>query len=211
MQTMKRWLLALFLLGMLETPARSESLTAEIALFYMNDGGTRSLTDNNDEPYTLKTKTNYTFTALGFCYRLNWFCIGLKYLQGSVETRSSNSNSNTSITTTESYSGPGVTLGASVNEWVAHATFLIGGQKRITDKVDNGFSSASTGVRYPAQSATLLDLGYGFKIGSVRVGPLLSILHMDYKKRIYNGNTESLPSKESDDFIMPHFALWVDF
>ncbi|WP_141733078.1 hypothetical protein [Oligoflexus tunisiensis] len=208
---MKRWLLALLFLGMMEPLAQAESLTAEIALFYMNDSGVRSLTDNNDEPYTLKTKTNYTFTALGFCYRMDWFCIGLKYLQGGVETRASNSTSSTSVTSTETFSGPGVTLGASVNEWVAHATFLIGGQKRVNDKVDNGFSSSTTGVKYPASSATLLDLGYGFQVGSVRVGPLLSVLHMDYKKRIYNGTTESLPSKESDDFIMPHFALWVDF
>ncbi len=208
---MRRWLVALMLIGMIEAQAWAQGMTGEIALFYMNDSGSRSFTDNNDQPYTLKTKTNYTFTALGFCYRMDWFCIGLKYLQGSMEEKTSDSSSSGSLTTTETYSGPGITLGASVNEWVAHATYLIGAQKRITDKVSNGFSSASTGTRYPAQSATLLDLGYGFKVGSVRVGPLLSVLHMDYKKRILNGATETLPSKESDDFIMPHFAIWMDF
>lgn len=208
---MRHWLFACLLFWGLVPFAHAQGLTGEIALFYMNDGGVRSLTDNNDQPYTLKTKTNYTFTALGFCYRMDWFCIGLKYLQGSIEERTSDSSSSASLTTTETYSGPGITLGASVNEWVAHATFLIGAQKRITDKISNGFSSSSTGLRYPAQSATLLDLGYGFKVGSVRVGPLLSVLHMDYKKRINNGATETLPSKESDDFIMPHFALWMDF
>jgi hypothetical protein len=207
---MNRWLLAMFCL-LTGSAAQADGLTGELALFYMNDSGVRSLTDSNDEPYTLKTKTNYTFTALGFCYRMDWFCIGLKYVQGSIEERSSNSNSNSSLTSTETYSGPGISLGASVDEWVAHATFLIGGQKKITDKISNQFSSSSTGTRYPAQTATLLDLGYGFKIGSVRVGPLLSVLHMDYKKRIYNGATETLPSKESDDFIMPHFAVWMDF
>jgi hypothetical protein len=208
---MSRWLGALLLFGFWDVKAHAQGMTGEIALFYMNDSGVRSLTDNNDEPYTLKSKTNYTFTALGFCYRMDWFCIGLKYLQSSIEEKNSDSRSNASLTTTESYTGPGITLGASVNEWVAHATFMIGAQKRITEKVSTSFSSSSTGVRYPAQSATLLDLGYGFKVGSLRVGPLLSVLHMDYKKRIYNGVTETLPSKESDDFIMPHFALWMDF
>lgn len=208
---MKRWLLALLLFGTMEPLVQAQGLTGDLALFYMNDSGERSLTDNNDQPYTLKTKTNYTFTAFGFCYRMDWFCIGLKYLQGSIEERTSDSSSSASLTTTETFSGPGIKLGASVNEWVVHATYLIGAKKRITDKLSNGFSSSSTGVTYPAQSATLIDLGYGFKVGSVRVGPLLSVLHMDYKKRTYNGATETLPSKESDDFIMPHFAIWMDF
>lgn len=188
-------------------------MTGELALFYMNDNSVRSLTDSNDQPYTLKTKTNYTFSALGFCYRIDWFCLGAKYLQGSVETRTSTSNNNSSLTSTETFSGPGLTLGASVNEWVAHATFLISAQKRINDKTSNGFSSSTTGMRYPARdgNAVVYDLGYGFRVGGVRIGPLLSFLKMDYKRRIYNGQTETLPSKEADEFIMPHFAIWADF
>lgn len=207
---MRRCLLTLILI-LASGPAWADGLTGELALFYMNDNGARSLIDNDDEPYTVKTKTNYTFSALGFCYRLDWFCIGLKYLQGSVEQRVSNSSNSSSTTSTETFSGPGLTLGASVNEWVAHASFLVGAQKKITDKVSAFGSSASSGTRYPAKTGTILDLGYGFKVGSVRVGPLLSLLHMDYKKRILDGQTETLPSKESDDFIMPHFALWMDF
>jgi hypothetical protein len=207
---MSRWIPALFCL-LLGPVARADGFTGELALFYMNDSSVRSLTDNNDQPYTLKSKTNYTFTALGFCYRMDWFCIGLKYLQGGIEERTSDSSSSNSLTSTETYSGPGISLGASVNEWVAHATFLIGAEKKITDKLSNGLSGASTAVKYPAQAASLIDLGYGFKVGNMRVGPLLSVLHMDYKKRISDGSSETLPAKESDDFIMPHFALWMDF
>lgn len=208
---MRRSLLAWAFVLLLEPVALAEVLTGELGLFYMNDNTVRSLTDTNGDPYTLKTKTTYTFTALGFCYRIDWICVGLKYLQGTIEERSSDSSSSVSWTTTETFTGPGLTLGASVDEWVIHGTYLISAQKKIGDKVSNGSSSTSTGVRYPAKSATVIDLGYGFKVGSVRIGPLLSILHMDYKKRIYNGVTETLPAKESDDFIMPHFALWMDF
>ncbi len=190
----------------------ADGLTGELGLFYMTDSGVRSLTDNSDQAYTVKTKTNYTFLSLGLCYRLEWFCIGLKYLDGTVEQKTSNSSSGSSGTNTETFSGPGLTLGYSSGEWVAHASMLFGAQKKINDETADRFGgSSSTGTRYPAKSATILDLGYGFKVGNLRLGPLLSILHMEYNQRYSGGQKETLPSKESDDFIMPHFALWMDF
>ena len=207
------WLVISMATSLAASPALAAGvLTGELGLFYMNDSSVRSFADVNDQPYTQKTKTNYTFSSLGICYRLDWFCVGLKYLQGSIEENSSDSRTGASAVATETFSGPGLTLGYSNMEWVVHGTYLIGAQKKLSNKLSNSSgASTSSGERYPAKVATIIDVGYGFKVGSLRIGPLLSVLHMDYKERYVNGSKESLSSKESDDFIMPHFALWMDF
>lgn len=195
-----------------QTLRAASAMTADFAAFYMNDQSSRSLVDSQERSYSLTTKTSYTFTALGLCYRYEVFCFGIKYLDGSVELESSNSSDGSTSVNIENFHGPGLTLGYSGAELIVHLTWLISAEKKLTDRTSSrAGSSLETSQRFPAKAPRVIDLGYGFKLGSVRVGPLLSILHMEYTNKIADGQTQALAQKESDDFIMPHFALWLDF
>lgn len=179
--------------------AMAQVLTPSLSLFYFQDGSKRDYTATAAENDSIKTKDTYTFINLGVCYNISGLCLGLKYLQGEIETKVSSPAEHGSSTAV--FHGPGLTLGYSGPEGiVAHVSALLGAKKDIE-------SSSTT---YFCKSAYIYELGYGFKVSSVRVGPLLGIYQFSYNKREVNGVSASLKPNEGDNFVMPQVGLWVD-
>jgi hypothetical protein len=179
--------------------ASAQILTPSLSLIYFEEGSRRAVETTPDPNDSVKAKNVYTFVNLGVCYNLNGLCLGLKYLQGEIESKLTAPGS--SGTQKTIYTAPGLTLGYSGPEGVvAHATWLLGAKKTI--------EGAST--TYFAKSAWIAELGYGFKVSSVRIGPLLGIYNFKFDKRDVAGQRSHLRPSEQDDFILPQVALWVD-
>lgn len=179
--------------------AVAQVLTPSLSLFHFSDGSKREYPASADEHDSIKYKKTYTFINLGVCYNINGFCLGLKYLQGEIESKISAPNANGKSTSV--FHGPGLTLGYSGPEGiVAHVSALLGAKKDIEDE----------STTYFCKSAYILELGYGFKVSSVRIGPLLGLYQFEYNKREINGVKSSMKPNEGDTFIMPQLALWVD-
>jgi len=179
--------------------ATAQVLTPSLSLFYFQNQSKRDYPDTTNTSDSLKTKETYTFLNLGVCYNISGFCAGLKYLQGELETKVS-SPGNPSPSTAV-FHGPGLTLGYSGAEGiVAHGSVLLGAKKSIEQ-------SSTT---YTCKSAYIIELGYGFKVSSVRIGPLLGVYQFTYNKKEVKCASTSLKPNEGDTFIMPQLAMWVD-
>ncbi|MBC7531015.1 MAG: hypothetical protein H7318_05505 [Oligoflexus sp.] len=187
------------LLWMGTETATAQVFTPSLSLFYFQDATKREDTNTASEKDSIKVKETYNFINLGVCYNLGGFCLGLKYLQGELETKTASTFVNTHSTAV--FHGPGVTLGYSGPEGiVAHLSLLLGGKKDIE----------ATNTTYTCKQCYIAELGYGFKVSSVRIGPLLGIYDFTYNKRELNGVTSRLHPDEGDKFIMPQVAVWVD-
>ena len=179
--------------------AAAQVLTPSLSLFYFSNGSKTDYAATANTNDSTKRKDTYTFINLGVCYNLNGLCLGLKYLQGELETKTSSPAGNGISTAV--FHGPGLTLGYSGAEGlVAHGSVLLGTKKDIE----------SVSTTYYCKSAYVIELGYGFKVSSVRVGPLLGIYQFTYNKREVDGVSASLKPNESDAFVMPQVGLWVD-
>lgn len=179
--------------------ASAQTLTPSVSLIYFKEGSRRAVENTANPNDSTKSQNVYTFVNLGVCYNLNGICLGLKYLQGEIESKSTVPG--WSETTKAVYTAPGLTLGYSGPEGiVAHATWLLNAKKTIEDR----------STVYYAKSAWIAELGYGFQISSVRIGPLLGLYNFKFNKRDVAGVKSDLQPSEQDDFILPQVALWVD-
>ncbi len=179
--------------------ASAQILTPSLSLFYFQNATKRDYPSTADTTDRITQKETYTFINLGVCYNLRGLCLGLKYLQGELATKVS-SPGNPSASTAV-FHGPGISLGYSGAEGiVAHASVLLAAKKSIE----------TLSTTFFCKSAYIIELGYGFKVSSVRVGPLLGIYQFEYNKKEVNGVSTSLKPKESDKFVMPQLALWID-
>lgn len=179
--------------------AKAQVLTPSFSLGYFKEGGRRVVDSTPNPGDSTKSSTVYTFANLGVCYNLSGLCLGLKYFQGEIETKVSSPGF--SGTQKAVLTAPGLTVGYSGQEGiVAHATWLLAAKKTVEDE----------STVYLAKSAWIAELGYGFKLSSVRVGPLLGIYKFRWKERDIAGSKSDLKPSEEDDFIMPQVALWVD-
>ena len=184
------------------------NLTASLSLFYFTESSTRN-SSNAGAPYAVKVKDSYLWSAIGACYQLSPVCLGLKYLQADIETKSSANRCAGRVLTR--FSGPGISLGYASTTVVAQVNWLVNASKSVDNEdLSRVGSSGSAAVRYPAKQAYMLDLGYGFPVGSVRMGPLLSVLNFSYEKLVFSGQTVSLAAAERDEFLVPQVALWMD-
>ncbi|MFW7380795.1 MAG: hypothetical protein ACOH5I_18415 [Oligoflexus sp.] len=200
-----------FLLAFLASPGLAQNkMMFELSAMHFNLSESRAATAGDGSTYTRKTKTAHTYYGLGFCYVTSIWCFGAKYLAAERKSDYSASNTQTKLRGTLEMSGYGLTIGYQGGAALAHFTYLIEAEKRLgdTDALDFG---GSTSTKYPAKLAYSLDLGYGFDFRGLRIGPLLRITHFEYDKIIVGSQTYSLERTEADDFIIPHFALWVDF
>lgn len=210
-----RWLGFLRLFGVLILCYQTSPLlaqakyTVDISAFYLNLGESRTLQAGDGSTYTRTTTTTHQFYGLGFCYVSGIWCFGAKYMAGEREAEISDSNSNSTGVSTIELSGYGVTVGYQGQQAMAHATYLFSAEKRLGD-TDAAALGGDTRVEYPASMAYILDLGYAIPLQGVRIGPLLRITHFEYKERTVSGQSYSLDRTEKDDFIVPHFALWLD-
>jgi hypothetical protein len=186
-----------------------DKLIGGISLFYFDEDATRNALINGTNR-SVKTTTNYTFFGLGLCYAMDAFCLGLKYIQDDITTKVRSSVAESEELTR--LKGLGLSLGYSGENLIAQAVYIIDGTKTLSEQDLQPFGGSGTGsVVYPAKSAYVIDIGYGFKLASMRIGPLLSISKFAYSKVKAAGTTTDLPTQEKDDFIVPHLALWVDF
>jgi len=151
-----------------------------------------------------KVENKWQFLTLGGCFDFNdGFCGGLKLTDGTLVNKTNSGKTETK------WSGLGVSLGyIDDGGFSGIFTYFFDGKKEL--KSDN-FK-----ISYTESQAYQLDLGYGFKVQSVKVGPMLSIIHFDFAKVKSSGfgagNIDStIKPKEKDDFIIPSFAVWADF
>ena len=192
-------LLGLALCFSFARPASAQFLTPSLSLLYFKEGSRRAVETTPDPGDSSKEQNVYTFINLGMCYNLSGLCLGLKYLQGEIETKATAPG--WSSVSKAVYTAPGVTIGYSGAEGiVAHATWLLAAKKTISDE----------NTVYFAKSASIVELGYGFTISSVRIGPLLGLYNFTWKQRDVAGTKTDLSPDEQDDFILPQVALWVD-
>ncbi|MBC7659416.1 MAG: hypothetical protein H7249_06880 [Chitinophagaceae bacterium] len=179
--------------------AEAQIMTPSLSLFYMQTSSKTQIPETADVHDSTRSTTIYNFVNLGVCYNIGGFCLGLKYLQGQVTSNVSAPGQKTSSTVL--FHGPGITAGYSGSEGVvAHATLLLAAKKDIP----------SESKTYSARTAYMLELGYGFKVGTARIGPLLSLYQFNYDKRDINGKSSSLSPQEEDHFILPQLGFWLD-
>lgn len=191
--------LALAPLLLLASQASAQVLTPSLSLGYFKEGSRRAIETTPDPGDSTKHQNVYTFVNLGVCYNLNGLCLGLKYMQGELESKTTIPG--TSGTGKTVFTAPGLTLGYSGPEGiVAHASLLLNAKKTLEDH----------STVYYAKSAWVAELGYGFQVSSVRVGPLLGIYNFRWKERDVAGVKTKLRPSEEDNFILPQLALWVD-
>lgn len=188
-----------------------EKMTFEVAAMHFSLAESRAITNNDGTTYSRKTKTNHTFYGLGFCYVTGIWCFGGKYMAAERKAEVKNSNSQNVARGSLEFSGYGLTLGYQGTRAIAHFTYLLSAEKRLGDTDALDFGTTSTHVRYPAKLAYTLDLGYGFDFQGLRIGPLLRIARFEYDHVVVGSQKISLRRTEADDFIIPHFALWIDF
>lgn len=185
-------------------------LVTHLSLFYFTDHRERSV-EAGDNDYLVKQKDHYTFMSLGLCYQVNPLCLGVKYTQYDKESslnRTGNRGSSKNLTRMK---GPGLSIGYADDSIFAQGVYYLGATKEINDSDMTVYGGTGSGdLVYPVAKAYSLELGYGFKAGSVRVGPLLSITSFTYEKVSFAGSSIKLPADEKDEFIVPQVAIWVD-
>ncbi len=188
----------------------ASQLVSHLSLFYFSENQERSVQAGPSD-FLLKTKEVNTFMSLGLCYNLDPVCIGLKYTQNDRENTRGGTSGNVTVKTLTRYKGPGLTLGYASDSIFAQGVYYFGASKEIDSFDVTVYGGAgSTAVSYPVKSGYSLELGYGFKVGSVRIGPLLSLTAFTFSKISFDGQTVNLPADEKDEFILPQLALWFD-
>ncbi len=180
--------------------AQNGGVVLDISAFYFQTNDERASADGSS---TTKYEQSYLFWGLGICYQFAPFCIGGKYFTGEIGTLNSNGIIDGSI----EYEGFGVSAGYVNNGWSLQLAYLLDAEKRIGDA---GFGG-DTAIEYPAKQAYLVDIGYGFNMGSFLAGPMLRVSEFSYKKRVINGQSQALPATEKDGYQMPMLAIWAFF
>src|SRR5690606_11405846 len=108
------------------------------------------------------------------------------------------------------WEGFGASVGYS-EDLVVMATYLFNAEKSVSTTTTAFGNTVSSGEAFPAKSAYLLELGYGFTVKNVRVGPMLSQFTYRYDKRVAAGVTSDLDGTYTDSYLLPQVALWMDF
>ncbi|SMF76188.1 hypothetical protein [Pseudobacteriovorax antillogorgiicola] len=177
-----------------------EGFMLDFNAFYFQKKEERSNTAGTE---TIDYETEYLFLGLGICYRTGPWCFGGKYLRGEI----GNINNNGILDGNIELEGFGASLGYVADGFVGQATYLFEAEKRFGDSGIGG----NTNTEYPAKEALMVDLGYGFNIGSTFFGPNLKWFQFKYDKRTVNGQSESLARTEKDEYLLPMFSIWTFF
>jgi len=156
----------------------------------------------------LEEKNAFTFFSLGGCYYVvDQVCVGAKTMQGTRLRRTSqrNADGSTSQGKTESeWSATGLSVGYKYDAWRAMLTYYLNAQRLDKD------GAGATRMSYSGGTAYQIDIGYGFAIGNIHFGPMLSLMDFSYDK-FKAGSTERDLSGYSDSLIVPYFSLWFGF
>ena len=178
----------------------ADNLSLQFGLFYLSHTEKQSLF-NTSQSVTQKIQQTHTFTHLGFCYKIGGFCLGLRYQDNELDTSTTLGNGE-ALTKTR-WVGPALSLGYNQDSLVALLHIMFGAKKTIDYE-------GSALVTYQCDQATIVELGYGFRLANVRVGPLVSLYEFSYNIRQQSGVSETLNPKAGDRSLIPQMALWID-
>ena len=171
---------------------------------------TQSTEGENSNDVEVKTETDYQFVHLGFCYVTNQICLGLRYLDATIVEKDTYSDANyewANGTSSIKYSGFGVKIGFSGDiGLILHYSLML----TPTMVVEDARTWSESTVTYNVKNASIIDVGYGFEVNNLRVGPLFSII--DFAADTYDDDDEQdVESPRTDSFLAPHIAFWIDF
>ena len=157
-----------------------------------------------------KIESDHLYVDIGFCYTMGSICLGFKYLDATETTTTTTTwdfSSSPSETVSETkFGGFGAKVGLSGEGFVGHYSYMLQPQM----STGGTESSSSTSRRYKVSSASVIDIGYGFKVKKLQVGPMLSMI--DYKVSGYTDESGVETSVDySYSYTVPYFSLWVDF
>ena len=206
---MRRYFFIICLLSLDDSARAKDGVTLDLSVVFLSTGSKVNTTNSE----FFEQKEQFTFYSLKSCYVYKTFCLGLKYLSGDRDGESQYSESEQKIQTKRSYSGFALTAGYSGDHLIAHYNHYLNMNRDVRTQTafqgqNSGFSDV---ISYPATSAYSLDLGYGFKVKQMRIGPQFSISHFTYSKRVSSSGETELEVQESEDFVLPFIALWLDF
>lgn len=185
-----------------------DKITFSVAAFKFIEG-VEVPDDNNSSLDSVETTQDYQFIDVGVCYNMSFFCLGLKYIDSTIthETTYHWSNGATSqITTDREFGGLGLKIGFTGDNLIAHGSYLI--DPTLNETTQIGF--ASNTHTYNVTQAVIFDVGYGFKMKSLRIGPMLSLITFDVDKYNQENGTE-VEAEFTYSWTAPYFALWMDF
>ena len=194
---MLRIILALFCLSSSSVFAQA---MLDVNAFYLEKEEQRS---SNDGTQTYEYTNQQLFFGLGICFQTDVWCFGGKYLRGEIGGKNHSGLLDGSV----ELEGFGVSAGYVGAPFFAQLTYFIEAEKRYGD----GGLGGDTNEEYPAETAYMLDIGYGFNVGSIFFGPNLKWFQFKYTQRTLNGQTQSLLRTEKDIYLMPMFSMWTFF
>lgn len=129
----------------------------------------------------------------------NGFAFGVKYYD---ETHDYSDNSNNDENVHVTALGP--LIGYAIDQFrITACAFVLDDPKR-TEKT-------TSKVKYSEGSGTIYDAAYLFDLGSVAVGPQLSLINLSYTRREVNGTDDTTFKSRHDSRILPSVSLNLSF
>ena len=198
-----------FMLCFSATGFSKDGIVGSGALFYFTEG--TEVPSSTTGVESIKYTTEYTYLDLGFCYNMGVICLGAKYLDAKVKNDIkyvlTNGISTTGTFGSETaFGGVALKAGFSGQALIAHASYFI--NPTLTDTTLSGF--ASNTLTYNVTAATAVDIGYGFKLKGMRIGPMISAISFDVSGYTQEDGVE-VDQKLTYNYTAPYFAIWIDF
>lgn len=168
------------------------------ALFYMQEEQTVETTTTKGKAETTTMILNAT---VGYAVG-NGLLLGLKYYDGQVDTEV---GSGSTIGKAEvKVQGIGPTIGYEFGPFKLAATFFILDDPKRTEK--DGEKTV-----YSEGTGQIFDALYMFDVGSIGIGPQLSMIDMTYKRQEVDGVENTTFKSRSDMLLLPSVAFWITF
>lgn len=204
MKRKKLWLVSSFCFVLIMTyskPLKAQAYLNPGVLYWSESSSQTSESSSNSRTFTVdRTHTNLNI-GLGFQTASN-LLVGVKYLSYSVGGKTK-IGSFFEDDPTYSYSSAGVTIGYAMDGFVAQFSLLV-----LQPPV---FESSDGNEKLEGGDGTILDLGYYIDAGGFSLGPQLSFVDLNYKKR-FEDSEEDLDFKSGESsFVFPYFACLFHF
>ena len=179
-----------------EVSFAASDLAVDLALLYLDQG---QVTESDSGTKTSQGTVD-TYLHGGVCYFISGdACLGIKYVskEKEIETSVESSNASAESVDKQQWSGLGLSVGYRYNQVNVRASYLIDGQ----------YERATTS--YFGGPAYMLEAGYGFKVNSAMIGPMLSYGKFSYTKTKVGSVETELANELSDEWVIPSIAVWL--
>lgn len=168
------------------------------ALFYMQESQKIATTSAKG---TTEVTTTILNTTMGYAVG-NGLLLGLKYYDEQRDTEYETAND---IGKAEvKVRGIGPTVGYEFGAFKLTATLFVLDDPKRTEKDGNK-------TIYSEGSGQIVDALYMFDVGSIGVGPQLSLIEMTYKREEVNGTENTTFKSRTDRLLLPSVAFWFSF